>query len=199
MLALLEATSLEEKMEGEEDNSEDECIMQSDHDSDSEMEASESDNEMTSDSKNNYTVHEDFFLGKDKSTKWQKKPVVSKFAKTSSKNLIKILPRPYKCSIYIRNELEAFQKYITSEMIDSIVINTNKFIVSIQINYVRERDAKPVTNLEVLAFFGLLFLSGLKQSNHTNFHELWAQDGTGYDLFPACMSYNRFLFILSVI
>jgi len=49
------------------------------------------------------------------------------------------------------------------------------------------------------AFFGLLFMSGIKKGNRTNFLELWATDGSGIEIFRACMSSNRFLFLLSSI
>lgn len=39
----------------------------------------------------------------------------------------------------------------------------------------------------------------VKKANHTHFLELWATDGTGIDMFRACMSYHRFLFILRVL
>lgn len=200
MRAFLEAGSSDEEILGdEEDDLEQRVITQSDHDSTSELEGSDRENEISSESDGNDSADVEFFLGKNRAIKWQKTPIVSKFAKTSSKNIIKILPRPNRCAIEITNELDAFQKFFTNEMIDSIVLNTNKFIESQQANYSRERDAKLITRNELLAFIGLLFLSGLKKVNHTNFHELWVPDGTGLDLFAACMSYNRFLFILSKI
>ena len=50
-----------------------------------------------------------------------------------------------------------------------------------------------------MAFLGLLLLSGVKRARHTNFRDLWATDGSGIEFFRACMSYNRFLFLLSAI
>ncbi|XP_060880495.1 piggyBac transposable element-derived protein 4-like [Metopolophium dirhodum] len=75
----------------------------------------------------------------------------------------------------------------------------SKTPLTIQKNYKRDRDAKFITKNEMMAFFGLLFLSGIKKGNHTNFLELWATDGTGIEVFRACMSCNRFLFILNSI
>ncbi|KAI4457639.1 transposase is4 [Holotrichia oblita] len=180
MLAILEATSSEEDVGGEEDDSENEYILQSDHDSSSEVGISEGADEMDSESEEENVFHGDFFLGRNKSTKWQKKPVMSRFSKTPKKNLVKILSRPYQNAMNIRNELDAFQKFFTNDIIDSIVLNTNKFVVTTQNNYARERT---VTNTELLGFFGLLFLSRLKKANNTNFRELWAQDGARFDLF----------------
>jgi hypothetical protein len=64
---------------------------------------------------------------------------------------------------------------------------------------IKQKDAKNVTKTELVAFLGLLFLSGVKRACHTNFRDLWATDGSGIEIFRACMSYNRFLFLLSAI
>nr|CAI5838280.1 unnamed protein product [Callosobruchus analis] len=58
---------------------------------------------------------------------------------------------------------------------------------------------KYTTKTEFLAFLGLLYLSGVKKQNHTNFLELWASDGAGNEIFRACMNSNRFLFLLRAI
>lgn len=84
-------------------------------------------------------------------------------------------------------------------MVDEIIHYTNMYISTVQKNYKRDRDAKFITKNEMMAFFGLLFLSGIKKGNHTNFLELWATDGTGIEVFRACMSCNHFLFILNSI
>lgn len=74
-------------------------------------------------------------------------------------------------------------------MVDEIIHYTNMYISVIQKNYKRDRDANFVTKNEIMAFFGLLFMSGLKKANHTNFLELWATDGSGIEIFRACMGY----------
>jgi len=73
-------------------------------------------------------------------------------------------------------------------MVDEIIHYTNMYISTVQKNYKRDRDAKFITKNEMMAFFGLLFLSGIKKGNHTNFLELWATDSTGIEVFRACMS-----------
>ena len=52
---------------------------------------------------------------------------------------------------------------------------------------------------ELMAFLGLLFLSGGKRLATQIFRELCATDGIGIEYFRASMSYNRFLFLLSAI
>lgn len=48
---------------------------------------------------------------------------------------------------------------------------------------------------ELLAYFGLLYMSGVLRSSHLNYKDLWAADGTGIEFFQNTMSFNRFLFI----
>ena len=84
-------------------------------------------------------------------------------------------------------------------MIEEIFGCTNMYITAVQSNYDRERDAKITTKTELKAFLGLLVLSGVKRAGHVSFLELWATDGSGIEIFRACMSYNRFLFLLSAI
>ena len=84
-------------------------------------------------------------------------------------------------------------------MIEEIVRCTNMYITTVQSSYDRERDAKILTKTELIAFLGLLFLSGVNRAGHVSFLELWATDGSGIEIFRACMSYNRFLFLLLAI
>ena len=48
--------------------------------------------------------------------------------------------------------------------------------------YSRERDIKDTNKNEIQAVIGLLYLTGIKKSNHTNFHELYTDDGTGIEI-----------------
>ena len=84
-------------------------------------------------------------------------------------------------------------------MMEEIVGCTNMYITAVQSNYDRKRDAKITTKTELMAFLGLLVLSGVKRAGHVSFLELWATDGSGIEIFRAFMSYNRFLFPLLAI
>ncbi|KAK9737802.1 hypothetical protein QE152_g10453 [Popillia japonica] len=127
--ALFEEES-EEEIGGELDSSsEEEIIEESDRDIESEIElndkefsssAEESDHSEKSESDN-----DEYFIGKDKITKWYKNPVVSKFSKTSSKNIVKILPGLRQCARDVTNERSAFQKIFSDDIIDNIVECTN--------------------------------------------------------------------------
>ena len=129
---------------------------------------------------------------------WSKLPLKKK-SKTPAKNICKERCHPLVPKSEISNEISAFEKFINAAMVEEIVRCTNIFIRRKQENYARERDARETNKEEFLAFLGLLILSGVKKQGHTNFHELFSADGTGIEIFRACMSANRFLFLLSVV
>lgn len=181
----------EEEVGGDESDDEEMVISTSDHDSSSELEISDEEDPLAD---SNAESNSDVFIGKDNNTKWSKTSNICDFERTGGDEF-----QPGPTTSSIKTELEAFQMIFTDEIINDIVRFTNKFILSIQANYERERDARFTTKSEIMAFIGLLILSGVKKVNHTNFLELWTADGTGMDIFRACMSYNRFLFLLRVI
>jgi len=187
--------SSEEEVGGDEDDNEVRVVNNSDHDSNSCLEYSSFEDSDSDDD----NIELEYFIGKDKATKWSKTPLTSKFAKTKKKNIINITPGSKFTTEEIQNEVGAFHIIFSDKMIDEIIHYTNMYISTVQKNYKRDRDAKFITKNEMMAFFGLLFLSGIKKGNHTNFLELWATDGTGIEVFRACMSCNRFLFILNSI
>lgn len=88
-------------------------------------------------------------------------------------------------------------KIIDIDMVDEIVKCTNMHINDKKTthNYSRNRDYKDISRSELMAYFGLLYLIGIKKEHHANVLELWANDGTGIEITRAVMSYKRFLFI----
>lgn len=136
-----------------------------------------------------------FFIGRDTETIWISKPFSS--GKTKAKNIIKTLPGPKGNAKNIHKEVDAFSLFITDQMIDDIVTNTNIYIQKkkIEIEYSRPRDCKETTKTEIKALLGAQFFIGIKKGSHTNCLELWDQD-TGMILLRALFSYKRFLFLL---
>lgn len=187
----------EEEVGGEADMSEDEAIEESDHNTETEEEGSDYEREQQAVSE--CEDKGEYFVGRDKTTIWYKKPVASKFSKINKKNIIKIFPGPKPCAKDITDYGSAFLKFFTDDIIEHIIHCTNLEIKKLRLNYDRPRDAKDTTKTEFLAFLGLLLLAGVKKENHTHFLELWANDGTGNEIFKACMSCNRFLFLLSAV
>ena len=135
----------------------------SDHSTDSEIDGDQLQNsDMSTDSKSSDKDDENYYLCKDKVTKWCKNPCVSKFAKTPAQNIVKLLPGPRNNARHFEDELQAFLLLITDEMIKEIVRCTNMY-TTVQSSYDRKRDAKIFTKTELMAFLGLLFLSRCKE------------------------------------
>lgn len=202
---IFEEENSEQEVGGESDEDgvqENPNIIYSEHDSNSEQEGSE--NELPSqDGTNNNTTsdvpsRDPLFLAKD-NTLWKKHPVVKINSKTSAKNKAKVESKPTVSKDDVYTEETAFIQFFSNNMIEEIVRCTNSFIRTIQESFSRERDAKETTKQEFLAFIGLLYLCGVKKQNHTSFEELWSNDGTGTEIFRACMSSRRFLFLLRAV
>lgn len=68
-----------------------------------------------------------------------------------------------------------------------------------QDSYTRKRDAEETDNDEILAFLGLLYLSGVCQSGKQNVLDLWRKDGLGIEMFRLVMGVNRFRFLLKML
>lgn len=196
----------DEDVGGDPDTSDDELIEKTEHDTESEVDLND-ENQYTIDSDTNSNIENssdldednDYFIAKDRKTKWYKKSLLSKFTKTPSKNIVKIFPGPRVCARDVTTELSAFEKLFTNEIIENIVECTNLQIAKMRLNYERPRRAKDTTKQEIMALLGLLFLAGTKKQNHTHFLELWTKDGTGSEIFRACMSADRFLFLLAAL
>ena len=62
--------------------------------------------------------------------------------------------------------------------------------------FARERTCTETSRNEIMALLGLLYLVGTRKEHHANVRELWTADGTGVQILRACMSYDRFLFLL---
>nr|CAH7743452.1 unnamed protein product [Callosobruchus chinensis] len=65
-----------------------------------------------------------------------------------------------------------------------------------QPKFERSRDCKKTDFEEISAVLGLLYMAGLKKTNHLNLLELWATDGSGIECFRATMNIKRFYFLL---
>lgn len=173
-----------------------EVITYNEHDSESEQEY-ESDSEEIVDRSHSM---KNYYIGKDNQCKWSKS-VIKKTSKVGSKNIIKTFPGPKGSARGVTSEIAAFSKIISIEMMDNIVKCTNSYIElkKESVMYKRDRDAKVTSRSEVMALLGLLYLLGVKKTNHTNVKELWSNDGSGIEMTRAVMSYNRFLFLLRCI
>ncbi|XP_055936820.1 piggyBac transposable element-derived protein 4-like [Argiope bruennichi] len=186
---LEEVSSDEETIEEEIEDSDNEDVF-SEHQSESEEECRSSDDEVCEQTS--------FFVGKDKTTKWQKEPFRNQ-KRIPVQNIIKKLPGNTQFSKHVTSPIDAWRLIFDDSIIEMIVKCTNTYVESISGNFKRERDAKPLVKEEFCAFVGLLYIAGLHKSSHVNVRDLWATDGTGLDIFRKTMNYKRFLFILRVL
>ena len=122
----------DEEIEDEENDDEERVVNESDHSTDFEIDGDQLQNsDRSTHSESSDEDDENYYLCKDKVTKWYKNSCVSKFTKTPSRNLLKFLPGPRNNARHIENELQAFLLLITDEMIEEIVGCTNVYITAV--------------------------------------------------------------------
>lgn len=99
-----------------------------------------------------------------------------------------------KCS-----ELQSWECIMTYDMLNEVVLHTNEKLEEIRVKYKTPEkvELRNTDIVEMRAFIGLLFYSGLFKSNHEDLQSLYATDGTGRDIFRATMSQKRLLTLLS--
>lgn len=170
----------EDVVEKQEENSESEQDI-----SDEELENSSSSNSLS-------------YVGKDKTTRWRKH-VPTKTVRTRKENLVKILPMSRLPTRNLKTPIEIWNYFLSPQMLDIIVENTNKHISCICKKYSRQSDARNTNVLEIKAFIGLLYYAGMLKANRLNTDELWRTDGSGVEIFRLTMSKNRFHFLLQTI
>lgn len=156
--------------------------------SDSEQESEYSDDE---DQRPEKKVKQDYYLGRNKVTKWMKTPINRQPAKPAV-----CIPSVPECGSSAKTVLETWELFFPEEMLNVIVENTNKYISEISSHSSRERDARPIDVIELRALLGLLYMSGLLKSSRLNVNELWDQNGFGVERFWLTMSKHRFLFLM---
>lgn len=194
----------EEFVDSASENEEDNNVIVSDHNSESELSTNESDHQWDSEDEvplQNLDLpaqsaeETSFYLGRNRVTKWYKQPTNSRVRRTRD-NILTEAAGPKGPAENVSTLTEAFFSIFSRECIELVLDYTNEYINTIQANFSRERDCKNLNYEEILAFFGLLFMSGVLRSSHLNYKDLWATDGTGVEFFSNTMSCQRFLFIL---
>lgn len=179
----------------------------SDHDSDEEYEIDEPlHNEATepdenhSDSSNEDDsaglLSEKYAYGKNR-YKWSKIPPT--LGRTRSHNIIVHLPGLKQVAKNLQNSdpINYWTLLITDEMINEIVKCTNEKITDLSHAYEKTASFVNYTDeVDMKAFFGLLYLTSIFKSNHEDVEGLFATDGGGRDIFRGTMSLKRFFFLL---
>lgn len=133
------------------------------------------------------------YVGKDGITKWYMHNPNNKKRKTRKQNIITKLPGVkggYKTNL---NVVDCWKIFFPDETLIDIVASTNSQLSLMQRKYTNpERDCRQTDMVELLAFFGVLYMLGVKKTNHSNTSEMWVLDGSAPEFFRAVMSEKRF-------
>jgi hypothetical protein len=88
--------------------------------------------------------------------------------------------------------------FVTDDMLEIVVENTNKYIETVRVNYSdrNKYKVKRTTLSEIKACIGLLYMAGVFKSSRQNLDDLWANDDTGMEIFRSTVSLQRFRFLL---
>ncbi|KAJ8910723.1 hypothetical protein NQ315_002094 [Exocentrus adspersus] len=153
------------------DNVEEELI-----DSDSEQDISDSE-----DREENYEFLQGTFIGKNQTTVLSKHPI-PRHGRTRIENLIKQLPGVKQAFKNLKSASEIWAHFFSDAILNIIVDCTNQHIQAKRLNYQRERDAKNTDLVEIKAWIGLLYLTGVLKSSRLNLEDLWCKNGTGISI-----------------
>lgn len=174
--------------DGEEDH-----LSESEHDSSTEEELETDDETETPTS-----VTTDYFTGKDKTTRWHKKPPAT--ARTRRHNIITHLPGCVGDSRNVTDPKTAFCLFFDVDIIDVLVENTNIYITTTVLPRFQEvHHARTTTHIEMRAFLGLLVMSGVMRASHLNYKDLFSPGDICSEFYHSVMSSQRFLFLLRCI
>lgn len=173
------------------DNDED-FVLESDHDSNSEI--SENEDESEENETNNSS---DYYYGKNR-FKWAKTPP-SRNSRVRNHNILRLpstTSRARPADPFIPNE--AFNILFDEDMKNKILFWTNKKLAVFRLKYKSpdRTELRECTHQELNCFIGLLLYSAVFKSNHEAVISLFATDGTGREIFRLCMSSLRFYVLL---
>lgn len=198
LIELDDVAYLLENSDDEEEDFEDSSDTDSEDDVQERNEDSETEQEDSSDEEtdeDNSVAGTNYFIGKDKTTKWYKDPFQVSL-RTRPHNLIRHLPGPIGDARLAKSAAECWKLFFTDDILDTVVTCTNQYINFIKNKYARERDAKLTDAIEICAFIGLLYLAGAYRANRQSLEELWGTEGDGVEKFGLVMNIKRFKFLL---
>ncbi|CAH1962352.1 unnamed protein product [Acanthoscelides obtectus] len=145
----------ESEPEGNESESDDDFVYESEHDTDSEQGA----DEQSLDDEDEGMLDDDTYLAKDGMTRW-KNGSFPLNVRTRACNIITHLPGPRNEARELKSEIDIYNLFLDQDIIGTIVESTNIYIQKARAKFGRERDARETDALEVRALIGLLYLIG---------------------------------------
>lgn len=119
-------------------------------------------------------------------------------------NVVRNRPGPTLAARRCNTLRDLFNEFITPNMVESIVNNTNRKIQSIIDSHPSANDSnkyqylKTTTPEEIHAFFGMLYLRAVLKQNLMSVNRLYQHQHSN-PLFTATMSQNRFEFLFRVL
>ena len=118
--------------------------------------------------------------------------------RTLQRNLVLRIPGPKGAAKSISTELEGWKLLVSDGIINKIVLHTNSEIGRKKMNYTENCGYVGETDTtELLALFGLLYISGCRKDNHLTTAEMWSKYGP--EIYRSIMSETRFRFLISCI
>lgn len=190
-----EESPIDEDEEDEEKEYED-IVEKSDHETDSELEVASEGNERSSENTDSEQTNDNFYVGKDKITRW-KKSCGNLQVRVRAHNIIKYLPGP---KVEARNALSAIdciKPFMFDDVIKIIVGSTNVYIENVKHKFLRERDSRFTNETEIRALIGILFLIGTLRCSRRNAHKIWDNSkGSGVESCYLAMSEKRLRFLI---
>ena len=153
-----------------------------------------SEDEVAEDEDDQPTV-DSFFIGKDKKTKWLKKPP-SAIRSARPQNILTHLPGVKGNARNCKTKLECRNCLFTEDILEMMIKYTNQYIDTIKHKFTRERDANHTDLIEIRAFIGLLYLAGAYRAKRQSLEELWGTEGDGIEKFALVMNLKRFKFLI---
>lgn len=176
--------------EGEE--KENESIGSENNDSEDE---SDEDEPLSSFSTQEYGQTTSHFIGKN-GFLWSK----SKFKRSSSipAHNVEHVSRPSEQPTF-RNPIDLWAKLFDTDMVEKVVAHTNKKLRGhlAQNRNSNKTELKETDGTEIRSLLGLLYYSAVFKCNHTDAINLFATDGTAYEIFRIVMPKIRFLTLLN--
>ena len=129
--------------------------------------------------------------------RWSCRPQSEARIRTAERNIVRFTQGPVKEAQDANTPEKAMMLLMTDEMIDEIVLWTNKRIEQDAANYKRQTAAiGPTERAEVRALIGLLIFSGAQRDNHLSTREMW-DPMTGSPMYQTAMSESRFCFLIN--
>ncbi|KAJ8941293.1 hypothetical protein NQ318_000593 [Aromia moschata] len=153
------------------------------HESESEQEISDRDDDDMSNSTSLSFI--------DAKSYWKKHAPKPKTVRTRRENLVIRLPGPTLATKLLQSPAEIWNYFFDVYYRDS----TNKYIVSCQDNFSRVRDANLIGKYAVF----WTPLAGVTHANRLNTEDLWRRDGYGVEILHLTMSLQRFRFLVRVL